>query len=37
MLKQGTPTMGGIAIVVAAFIGWVVAHIREHRRSPTRR
>jgi phospho-N-acetylmuramoyl-pentapeptide-transferase len=28
MVKQGTPTMGGLAIVVAAFIGWVVAHIR---------
>lgn len=29
MLKQGTPTMGGIAIVLAAFIGWAVAHIRD--------
>ena len=28
MAKQGTPTMGGIAIVAAAFIGWIVAHIR---------
>mgnify|MGYP000400550958 CR=1 FL=1 len=28
MAKQGTPTMGGIALVVAAFIGWLVAHIR---------
>ena len=28
MVKQGTPTMGGLAIVVAAFVGWVVAHIR---------
>src|SRR5690606_3543720 len=28
MMKQGTATMGGIAIVVAAFIGWLVAHIR---------
>ena len=28
MSKQGTPTMGGIAILVAAFIGWVVAHVR---------
>jgi phospho-N-acetylmuramoyl-pentapeptide-transferase len=28
MHKQGTPTMGGIAIVVAALIGWLVAHIR---------
>ena len=28
MPKQGTPTMGGIAIVIAAFIGWLVAHVR---------
>ena len=28
MAKQGTPTMGGIAIVVAALVGWLVAHIR---------
>ena len=28
MAKQGTPTMGGIAIVLAAFIGWLVAHVR---------
>ena len=28
MPKQGTPTMGGLAIVVAAFVGWVVAHFR---------
>jgi phospho-N-acetylmuramoyl-pentapeptide-transferase len=28
MAKQGTPTMGGIAIVAAAFIGWLVAHVR---------
>ena len=28
MIKQGTPTMGGIAIVGAAFIGWLVAHFR---------
>ena len=28
MLKQGTPTMGGIAIVVSALAGWLVAHIR---------
>src|SRR3954454_16933365 len=28
MHKQGTPTMGGIAIVVAALAGWLVAHIR---------
>jgi phospho-N-acetylmuramoyl-pentapeptide-transferase len=29
VLKQGTPTMGGIAIVGAAFIGWLVAHVRQ--------
>jgi phospho-N-acetylmuramoyl-pentapeptide-transferase len=29
MHKQGTPTMGGLAIVVAAFVGWVVAHVRD--------
>jgi phospho-N-acetylmuramoyl-pentapeptide-transferase len=28
MLKQGTPTMGGLAIVGAALVGWVVAHAR---------
>lgn len=27
--KAGTPTMGGLAIVGAAFIGWIVAHARE--------
>ena len=27
--KEGTPTMGGLAIVVAAFVGWVVAHVRD--------
>jgi phospho-N-acetylmuramoyl-pentapeptide-transferase len=27
--KAGTPTMGGIAIVVSALVGYVVAHIRE--------
>jgi phospho-N-acetylmuramoyl-pentapeptide-transferase len=26
--KAGTPTMGGLAIVGAAFIGWVAAHVR---------
>ncbi len=26
--KAGTPTMGGLAIVVAAFVGYLVAHIR---------
>lgn len=25
--KQGTPTMGGLAIVFAAFFGWVVSHV----------
>jgi phospho-N-acetylmuramoyl-pentapeptide-transferase len=28
MAKQGTPTMGGLAIVGAAAVGWVVAHLR---------
>jgi phospho-N-acetylmuramoyl-pentapeptide-transferase len=28
MAKQGTPTMGGIAIVVAAAGGWLAAHLR---------
>jgi phospho-N-acetylmuramoyl-pentapeptide-transferase len=28
MGKQGTPTMGGLAIVAAAVIGWVAAHLR---------
>ena len=28
MAKQGTPTMGGLAIVIAAFLGWLVAHLR---------
>jgi phospho-N-acetylmuramoyl-pentapeptide-transferase len=28
MAKQGTPTMGGLAIVAAALIGWMVAHVR---------
>ena len=28
MHKQGTPTMGGLAIVGAALTGWLVAHIR---------
>jgi len=27
--KQGTPTMGGIAIVAAALAGWLVAHLRQ--------
>ncbi len=29
MSKQGTPTMGGIAILSAGFLGWLVAHVRE--------
>jgi phospho-N-acetylmuramoyl-pentapeptide-transferase len=29
MAKQGTPTMGGIAIVGAALGGWLAAHVRE--------
>lgn len=28
MHKQGTPTMGGLAIVVAGLVGWLVAHLR---------
>jgi phospho-N-acetylmuramoyl-pentapeptide-transferase len=28
MKKQGTATMGGIAIMVSAFIGWATAHLR---------
>jgi len=28
MAKQGTPTMGGIAILVAALVGWLAAHLR---------
>jgi len=27
--KEGTPTMGGLAIIAAAFVGWVVAHVRD--------
>lgn len=27
--KSGTPTMGGLAIIGAAFVGWMVAHIRQ--------
>ena len=29
MNKAGTPTMGGLAIVVAAFAGWLLAHVRD--------
>lgn len=28
MSKAGTPTMGGLAIIGAAFIGWAAAHFR---------
>ncbi len=28
MHKQGTPTMGGLAIVAAAALGWLAAHLR---------
>ena len=27
--KSGTPTMGGLAIIGAALIGWLVAHVRD--------
>ena len=29
MSKQGTPTMGGIAILFSAAFGWLVAHLRD--------
>lgn len=29
MAKQGTPTMGGLAIIGAALIGWLAAHVRD--------
>ncbi|MBA3289691.1 MAG: phospho-N-acetylmuramoyl-pentapeptide-transferase [Acidimicrobiia bacterium] len=29
MAKQGTPTMGGLAIVASGFLGWLVAHVRD--------
>ena len=29
MQKQGTPTMGGIAILFSAALGWFVAHFRD--------
>lgn len=29
MSKQGTPTMGGIAIIGAALAGWLLAHLRD--------
>ena len=28
MVKWGTPTMGGIGILLAAFLGWVIPHSR---------
>ena len=28
MSKAGTPTMGGLAIIFAALIGWLMAHLR---------
>ena len=32
--KRGTPTMGGLVIVGAAFAGYVVAHLPSHKHSP---
>jgi phospho-N-acetylmuramoyl-pentapeptide-transferase len=29
MAKQGTPTMGGLAILGSALVGWMAAHVRE--------
>ena len=29
MKKQGTATMGGLAILISAFTGWLVAHVRD--------
>ena len=29
MKKQGTATMGGLAILLSAFVGWLVAHLRD--------
>lgn len=29
MAKQGTPTMGGLAIIGAALVGWLAAHVRD--------
>lgn len=29
MKKQGTATMGGLAILISAFVGWLVAHVRD--------
>ncbi len=31
MAKQGTPTMGGLAIIMAAFVGWMSAHLLRDR------
>jgi phospho-N-acetylmuramoyl-pentapeptide-transferase len=27
--KSGTPTMGGLAIIAAALLGWLIAHLRD--------
>ena len=35
--KAGTPTMGGLAIVGSAVVGYVVAHFRRGASSPTTR
>jgi phospho-N-acetylmuramoyl-pentapeptide-transferase len=32
--KKGTPTMGGLAIVASAFVGWVVPHLLFPSRLP---
>ena len=29
MVKSGTPTMGGLAILAGAFAGWMIAHVRD--------
>jgi len=26
--KHGTPTMGGVVFVIAAILGWLLAHVR---------
>ena len=30
-VKRGTPTMGGVVIIVATVIGWIVANLATHR------
>jgi len=35
--KAGTPTMGGVIVVVAALVGYLVSHVRAGWCSPTRR